>query len=341
MRQGDARPQRRSGKGRPPIFAAVDLGTNNCRMLLGEPRARGFKVVGSFSRIVRLGEGLSSNDRLCEAAIDRAVDALKVCADRMRQRGVRTARCVATEACRRAVNGPEFLVRVREETGLQLEAISPEQEAALTLMGCVSLLEPLVPHALVFDIGGGSTEISWLGREEDGAFRTHGFLSLPFGVVSFTEQYGADRVSSADYARIVETVDESLAGFDARHDIGTQIRNGRVQLLGTSGTMTTLGGLYLGLSRYDRSRVDGLDICVEAIRTLSATLASQCCAERAKHPCIGEGRADLVVAGCAILEAICRRWPAGALRVADRGIREGLLLSMMGRGPRGVWPGAA
>ncbi|MEO5335544.1 MAG: Ppx/GppA family phosphatase [Magnetospirillum sp. WYHS-4] len=324
-----------------PVYAAVDLGTNNCRMLIAQPRSSGFKVVGSFSRVVRLGEGLVSSDRLCDAAIDRAVEALAVCAQRMRERRVRQVRCVATEACRRAANTPDFLARVREETGLNLETITPEEEASLTLMGCVALLDRALPNALVFDIGGGSTEITWLDRQADGCLHTQGFLSLPFGVVSLTERYGHDRLHPDQFESIVESIAIALAEFDARHGISAAVRDGRVQMMGTSGTMTTLGGLYLDLPRYDRSRVDGLDMEVEAVRSLSHRLATQCCAERARHPCIGQARADLVVAGCAILEAICRHWPVASLRVADRGIREGLLLRMMGRGPRGVWPGDA
>lgn len=340
LRQPGGKPRRRAG--RPaPIYAAVDLGTNNCRMLMAEPRNCGFKVVGSFSRIVRLGEGLSKADRLSDAAIGRAVDALKVCADRMRDRGVRKARCVATEACRRAANAADFLSRVKEETGLDIETITPEQEAGLTLAGCAALLSQEARHALVFDIGGGSTELTWLARNGEGCLRSEGFLSLPFGVVSITERFGHDRVAASDYTRIVDFIDERLVDFDRRHGISERVGSGGVQMMGTSGTMTTLGSLYLDLPRYDRSRVDGLDMHVDAVRGLSAHLASQCCAERARHPCIGEGRADLVVAGCAILEAICRRWPVDSLRVADRGIREGLLLGMMGQGPAGVWNGGS
>jgi exopolyphosphatase/guanosine-5'-triphosphate,3'-diphosphate pyrophosphatase len=302
-------------------------------MLMAEPRRCGFKVVGSFSRIVRLGEGLSKGDRLSDAAIERAVDALKVCSERMRERDVRKARCVATEACRRAVNTPDFLSRVRDETGLEIETITPEQEAELTLAGCAALLSGEARHALVFDIGGGSTELTWLARNGDGCLHSEGFLSLPFGVVSITERFGHDRIPQADYVRIMDFIDERLVDFDRSHGISDRIDGGGVQMLGTSGTMTTLGSLYLDLPRYDRSRVDGLDMHVETVRDLSARLASQCCAERARHPCIGEGRADLVVAGCAILEALCRRWPVSCLRVADRGIREGLLLAMMEQAP--------
>lgn len=321
--------QSRAARGNTSVYAAIDLGTNNCRMLVARPRNGGFRVVDSFSRIVRLGEGLSSNNDLSEAAIERTVKALQVCADKMDANGVGRARCVATEACRRAGNGAFFLDRVREETGLDLEAISADEEAHLTLLGCSSLLDKEKSYTLLFDIGGGSTEISWVERQTFAPHRRRAFLSLPYGVVTLAEKHGFDRIPARRYEEIVTAVEQDLRRFDADADILEQAATGNMQMIGTSGTVTTLGGLYLDLPRYERARVDGLDMRIESIRAISAKLASQCCTERAAHPCIGHGRADLVVAGCAILEAICRRWPVRELRVADRGIREGLLLAMM------------
>ena len=319
----------RGGAETRPAYAAIDLGTNNCRMLVAEPHGEGFRVLDSFSRIVRLGEGLAANSHLCEAAIDRTVEALHVCARKMEDNAVLHVRGVATEACRRACNGNVFLGRVLEETGLDLQAISAEEEASLTLAGCLPLFDPTQSHALVFDIGGGSTEITWLEFTPGQSHRVLGFLSLPYGVVTVTEKFGHEKMEPDVFEGIVEAVMRDLAPFDATHGIGEAVAQGRVQMLGTSGTMTTLGGLYLDLPRYDRGRVDGLDMRVEVIRAIGTHLAGQDCDQRAKHPCIGAGRADLVVAGCAILEALTRHWPVPKLRVADRGIREGLLMAMM------------
>ena len=313
----------------PVAYAAVDLGTNNCRMLVARPSGRGFRVIDSFSRIVRLGEGLASSGRLGDEAIERTVSALKVCAGKMRYHSVGRSRSIATEACRRAENCQVLLDRVAAETGLVVEPIPATEEAGLTLTGCASLLDGRSSFGLVFDIGGGSTEATWVAQTKGGPPRVLGVLSLPFGVVDLAEEYGCESVEPGQYARLVDSVDAELEAFDAEFGIAREIAGGHVQMLGTSGTVTTLGALYLNLPRYDRARVDGLDMDFEGIASLSATLAAMDCETRAANNCIGRARADLVVMGCAILDAICRRWPVGRVRVADRGIREGLLIGLM------------
>ena len=335
------RPFRRHGgtNGREPtagpVYAALDLGTNNCRLLIATPTVHkdktpgGFRVVQSFSRIVRLGEGLEASGTLNGAACDRAIEALKVCARMVRARKTRAVRAVATEACRRADNGVDFLKRAAEETGLDLIPIPAEEEARLTLLGCGALLDPAFPRALVFDIGGGSTELMWVATARDAPPRLLGFESLPLGVVTLAETVGGDALSAEDYDRLVREIDARLAPFDAAHGVSDAVGKGNVFMLGTSGTVTTLGGLYLDLPRYDRSLVDGLIMDADRVSALGHGLAAMSAAERARNPCIGSERADLVAMGCAVLEAISRRWPVPRLRAADRGIREGLLMEMM------------
>ncbi len=327
------RSRARHGRGnrgpKAPAFAAIDLGTNNCRLLVAKPQRPGFRVVDSFSRIVRLGEGLAATGRLSEQAIRRTIKALRICAGKVRENGARRVRGVATEACRIAVNGGDFLERARHETGIELEPITAAEEARLTLAGCAPLLDPTHDHALVFDIGGGSTELIWVGLLGGGPPKALAIRSLPQGVVNLAERYGQDLMAAADYARIIDLIDAGLAPFDSDNGISGAVGRGRVQMLGTSGTVTTLGGLHLDLPRYDRSKVDGLVMEFDSIADIIARLATMDYADRLALPCIGRGRADLMVAGCAILEAICRRWLVGRLRVADRGIREGLLLAMM------------
>jgi len=334
---GPARPaQTRPPRGRwsdAQAFAALDLGTNNCRLLIARPQGQGFAVVDAFSRIVRLGEGLATSGRLSDAAIDRTIAALRVCADKLKRRHVALARSVATEACRQAANGPAFIERVFSETGIHLDIISAEEEARLAVLGCHALIEPGDDPALVFDIGGGSTELVLVDTAKDGngaaVPRVLDWHSLPWGVVSLTEKAGGGEGREgrlAAYAAMRAIVSDGFARFAARLPRGAV----RPRLLGTSGTVTTLGSVHLGLSHYDRAAVDGLIVPAAAMTALSRDLAGRSIAERAEYPCIGQERADLVVAGCAILEEIMALWPAERLGIADRGIREGILRRLMG-----------
>lgn len=310
------------------FIAALDLGTNNCRLLIAKVEADGFRVVDAFSRIVRLGEGLAATGRLGDAAMQRTIDALRICAGKLRRWRVGHIRCVATEACRRALNCEAFLKRVRRETGLQIETISAEEEAGLALAGCAPLLDAGQPHAIVFDIGGGSTELSWLSISEDRPPALLDWMSLPVGVVTLTERHGGDRIGLERYDDMVSEVQAWFADFDSTHQISTAVRDGRVQMLGTSGTVTTLAGIHMDLPRYNRAVVDGATVTFPALRDISQELAELDFEARAAYPCIGRERADLVVSGCAILEAIRRTWPVDRLRVADRGLREGILLGL-------------
>lgn len=328
-----AKPDRRNKAAPPPpvgeAYAALDLGTNNCRLLVAVPEAGEFRVVDSFSRIVRLGEGLGSSGRLSDEAMDRTIEALTVCAAVMERNGVKRYHAIATEACRRAKNGDAFIARTKAATGIEIEPVSSEHEAALTFAGCHPLLDDHAPYGLVFDIGGGSTELMWIDqtRPHDEKLRT--VHSIPEGVVTLAEKFGSDAMDDDAYEDLLAHIDPWLEQFDREVGVSDATSKNDLAMLGTSGTVTTLGALHLGLRRYDRSRVDGMVIDRDSIKALNSLLASMTCDSRANHPCIGPERADLVVMGCAILEAVCRRWPVERIRVADRGIREGLLLRMM------------
>jgi exopolyphosphatase/guanosine-5'-triphosphate,3'-diphosphate pyrophosphatase len=326
-------------------FAALDLGTTNCRLLVARPAgSTGFRVVDSFSRIVRLGEGIETSGRLGEAAMERTLRALEVCAGKLQQWRLSGFRAVATEACRRAENCGEFVERVRERTGIQLEIISSAEEARLVLCGCLPLLDAARRSALVFDIGGGSTEILWVALEGGRAGLSptiRGVVSLPHGVVSLTERFGRAGSDGETFARMVAEVSRPLMEFDTGHGIAEAVGAGTAQMLGSSGTVTTLAAIELGLTRYDRARVDGVSLDVQAVHRISQDLVRIGAAGRASHPCIGPGRADLMVAGCAILTAICRTWPAGRLRVADRGVREGILADLIAGRRHAPAPGLA
>ncbi len=324
------------------FYGALDLGTNNCRLLVAMPRDHGFRVVDAFSRIVRLGEGIGQTGRLGEAAMGRAIEALKVCGQKLAYRDVSRARMIATEACRSAVNGEEFVARVQDETGLVLEIVSRETEARLAVAGCASLVDPNAGGVILFDIGGGSSELVWLdvagaadGRRRRMSDRIREWVSLPVGVVSLSERHGGRDVTPIQFEAMVAEVAVMLEAFPNVAVLDAAVAAGEIHMLGTSGTVTTLAGVHLDLPRYDRRLVDGTWLTGTQVADLVMLFKAMDYETRCANPCIGRERADLVLAGCAILEAIRRRWPCDRLRVADRGLREGVLVEMMAED--GVW----
>ncbi|WP_378943060.1 Ppx/GppA phosphatase family protein [Mesorhizobium sp. ANAO-SY3R2] len=333
-------PPRRTPVADLPAFAALDLGTNNCRLLVAVPGRPGqFRVVDAFSRIVRLGEGLTASGRLGRPAMDRAVEALKVCGDKLRSRKIKRARLIATEACRSAENGAEFIDRVEREAGLKLEIIDRQTEARLAVSGCGSLIERDTDGVVLFDIGGGSSEIALIdvSRHRSPRLANHivSWTSLPVGVVSLAERFGGRTVTREIFAAMVEDVAARLRAFDGRDRLSHIMSSPKFHLLGTSGTVTTLAGVHLELDRYDRRRVDGLWMDGASVDRMVEKVLGWDFHQRMANPCIGADRADLVLAGCAILEAIRAAWPAERLRVADRGLREGILSELMA--DDGVW----
>src|SRR5450432_486356 len=321
-----------SGAGAPGsgtgVYAALDLGTNNCRLLIACPTGDSFRVIDSFSRIIRLGEGISATGRISDAAIGRAIAALSICRDKMRSKNATRLRLIATEACRAADNADSFRDRVARETGIRLEVIDRETEATLAVIGCSPLLDPRGRGAILFDIGGGSTELVRIERdpgEQNATPRIKAWMSIPLGVVTLAEHFGGKDVTPQSYALMVQEIAKYVAPFAAEH--GADL--GNMHLLGTSGTVTTLAGVHLNLLRYDRRRIDGVWM---SDADLTATIKRLLCMsyqERAANHCIGVERADLVLAGCAILDAIRNAFPLPRLRVADCGLREGMLVEMM------------
>jgi exopolyphosphatase/guanosine-5'-triphosphate,3'-diphosphate pyrophosphatase len=321
---------------RGPVYAALDLGTNNCRLLIARPHEKSFRVLDGFTRIVRLGEGLSTTGRLSDAAMDRTIEALKQCRNKLREHEPARMRLIATEACRSAANGAEFIARVKTELGMDLEIVDRQTEASLAVTGCADLIEEESDGALMFDIGGGSSELAWLDfrggrprRQGRMAASIRSWQSLPVGVVSIAERFGGVDVTAETFEAMVAHVANHLRDFKGRGKLKQMIAEHPVHLIGTSGTVTTLAGLHLGLERYERQKVDGLWMSrAEVDATMKALLAMPF-DRRVGHPCIGRDRADLVLPGCAIFEAIRREWPTDRVRVADRGLREGILISLM------------
>jgi len=316
-----------------PCYAALDLGTNNCRLLIATPAGGGFRVVEAFSRIVRLGEGLSQSGRLSDAAMERAMAALRISAEKVRRRRVVRLRAIATQACRMAENGPAFIARVAEETGLQLQIITPQEEARLSVAGCLNLLDRTADAALVVDVGGGSTELSWVelkGAPADAAPPMRAWLSIPMGVVTLAERFPeGEEATEAWFREMVDTVKAEIAAFRRADPLREVFDTDRAHLIGTSGAITSLAGMHLDLPRYDRNRVDGIWMTRAECDGAAARLLALNARQRAEQPCIGPDRADLVLAGAAILQAVQEVWPCSRVRVADRGLREGILMSLM------------
>ena len=339
---------------RAPV-AALDLGTNNCRLLVARPMGNQFEVMDAFSRAVRLGERVEETNLLCEAAQTRAIKALRICASKIQHHRVRDTRIVATEACRRALNGGEFAARVREDTGLSIDIITPEEEARLAVAGCAPLVDTTAEQLLVFDIGGGSTELIWIdmsGTEPDrrpaliqaiapmGGIETSAvrrakarisdWISVPIGVTTLHDRFAGIAGDQDRFNAMSWHFEQRLAPFGP-YDIedGADLTR-HLQIVGVSGTATTFGAMHLGLGKYDRSKVDGLWLPGRRAGEVADTLLSMDRAERSHHPGIGARRADLVISGAAILMTILRVWPVTRMRIADRGLREGMLYGLIG-----------
>lgn len=327
--------------GNDELFAALDLGTNNCRLLIARPQftqtnhAKTLRVVDSYSRIVRLGEGVSDTGLLGEEAMRRTLKALATCKNKLERYPVSKTRFVATEACRRASNADQFLARVRAEVGIDIDIISNEEEARLAFLGCSSLLARDTRHALAFDIGGGSTEFMWVKIDAEQPVNSHkrhliqDWLSVPFGVMNMSEQFGGPAYTEMYFEEIVVKIAALLAPMERENGIATRIWKDNVQMLSTSGTVTTLAAIHLNLPHYDRSKVDGIKLSISDIRGATQTLMKMSPAARAAHPCIGASRTDFILSGCAIFEAIARTFPIDKITIADRGVREGIIVSLM------------
>jgi exopolyphosphatase/guanosine-5'-triphosphate,3'-diphosphate pyrophosphatase len=346
LRGGGARPGARAR----PCFAALDLGTNNCRLLIAEPAGAGFRVVDGYSEIVRLGEGLAASGRLSEAAMRRTYGALQACAERIAYWRPAALGCIATQACRAAENGPDFLARVSRDLGLDFQVISPEEEARLAVLGCVGLLDPSAEAALIVDIGGGSTELSFVSPQAVLAGASASldppilhWGSSPVGVVTLADADPEPAAADVEawYAAMVARIAEALEHVGGAEALKPLFESGRAHIIGTSGAVTSLAGVHLGLTRYQRSRVDGIWMSVEDCRRAIASLRQVSPRERAANPCIGKQRADLVVPGGAILDAVCRLWPAERIRAADRGLREGILLRLIAQHASNEFGGAS
>ncbi|MFO1104512.1 MAG: Ppx/GppA phosphatase family protein [Amaricoccus sp.] len=354
------RPSYKPAQAEPELYAALDLGTNSCRMLIAVPESGHFRVVDAFAKSVRLGSGLERTGHLSRGSISRTLAALEICAEKLRRYQVHTMRLVATEACRRARNGNHFLAMVARETGLRLEVIRPEEEARLAVISCAPLVSPEASQVLVFDIGGGSTELVWIdlsevepeeraqaivnlrvgGLGEDGVgseklaaksgnARIVDFISVPLGVATLHERYADVEDDSARFALMSWYFEEQITGFKPYLQAMAMPSGGCFQMIGTSGTVTTVGAAHLGLKRYDRRKVDGMHLSSKAIDEVIGRFLRLGPEGRRSDIGLGRDRSELIMSGAAILQTLLRIWPTDSMRVADRGLREGMLFAMM------------
>ncbi len=329
---------RRRRRRKPQYFAAIDLGTNNCRLLVAKKQAGGFRVIDSYSKVVRLGAGLAKTGRLSDESMAAALKAIGDCAKKMKLRNVSRWRCIATQACRAAANGEDFLARVKRETGLAFETISPRVEARLSVMGCLNLMDLNKDVALVIDIGGGSTELSWVDlrkmRDNPGLKLSRppiaAWVSLPIGVVNLSEMYPEEAMDNAEWVRAMKAcVREEITKQNRNKQFTNLFEEGRGHMIGTSGTVTSLTSVLMALPFYQRNKIDGIWVNGAALMETAHRLGRMDLQTRQQEPCIGEDRASMIVAGCAIMEVVYELWPSEKIRVADRGLREGMLMGLM------------
>lgn len=317
-----------------PVYAALDLGTTNCRLLIAKPEAEGFRVIDSFSRTVRLGEGMAETNTLSEAAMRRAVEAVKVCAQKMQKAGVTRARAIATAACRSAKNGKECIALIKSETGIDFEIVTAQEEARLAVAGSAPLLDRACKSAVVFDIGGGSTELIWLRLENAGPPQIAAWVSAPIGVVTLAERHGRSQLPASAYTAMEKEALSIFQSVGAPKLDAIGFDGNTMHMLGTSGTVTTIAAIHQQLRRYDRAKVDGIWLALADATGVVARLSKLDYDSRVAEPCVGTDRADLVLSGCAIFSAIATLWPCERLRIADRGLREGILLALMNQANR-------
>ena len=341
-------PSALSGPETAPLYAALDLGTNSCRMLIAQPLGSQFTIVDSFSKTVQLGVGLEATGRLSRSSMGRTIQALRICERKIDKHGVARMRLVATEACRRARNAKDFIRQVRRETGLSLEIIAPEEEARMAVIFCAPLVNQSTEQLLVVDIGGGSTELVWIdlsavapadraraimrlhmgfdAQGEGAVARVVDWISVPLGVATLKDQFIDVDDDAARFALMSWFFEENLASFSPYN---AENPRAGFQIIGTSGTVTTVAASFLNLKRYDRTKVDGLQMTSDQIDLVIREYLALGPEGRRTDPRIGRDRHALIMSGAAILQALMRIWPTDRLSVADRGLREGLLYAQM------------
>jgi exopolyphosphatase/guanosine-5'-triphosphate,3'-diphosphate pyrophosphatase len=301
------------------MLAAVDVGSNTVRLLLGEVVQGTVTPVRYERHITRLAGGFDPRRGLASQSMDNTLAALVNIADAIKTSGADLVRVVGTEALRRANNGPEFVRQVKERTGLQLEIIDGEVEARLSCAGVFAALDPRPGRCLMFDIGGGSTEFVLY---VDG--RVVFQRSYPLGVVDLCENF-SDPVNQQRH--ILSILDRVAYDLTQSSALGAALHPSTV-LVGTAGTVTTLAAIKLGMTVYNGLRVNNLNLFAHDLDSLFHHLNPLTDSQREQVPGLEKGRGDLIVPGIRIVLGIFDHFQKDSLKVSDFGLLEGLLLAM-------------
>ena len=295
--------------------AAIDIGSNSLRMLVGDVVCDQIVPEHYFRHVTRLGGGYNPLFGISAEASARTLPVLELFAQILDKMEPTCTRVVATEAVRRAVNGQQFVADVLARTGFIVEIIDGDEEAALSSAGVLAGLKPQPVAALVFDIGGGSTEFIVI---KDGKRLWQ--KSYPLGVVSLAEapapELGIERVLT------LLVKDLCAAGLSAL------LADERCELVGTAGTVTTLAALDLAMIEYDWQRINNYTLSHSTLLSLYELLLPLTATERELLPGMEKGRGDLIVHGAGIVLSLIKLWGKERLRVSDFGLLEGILLSM-------------
>lgn len=307
-------------------FAAIDLGSRNCRTIVGcQSKAGAFEYIETYSKSVSLADGVAASKKLSRKSMDRTIEALAFCSKVLSRYAGLTYLAVATDAMRRAENASVFIKRVKRELGLIISIITPQEEAYYAALGCIEVLSLETEIFVVFDIGGGSSEIALCRQKSDKDIELIDSLSIPYGVINLLES--KDHLTFSGYSNLVQKISDLSRDFLNQYATTLDFVN-NFQCIGTSGTTTTVAALNMNLRFYDREKINDSILQFSEILKTVHYVQSLSEDERKLHPYISQSNEDLVLGGLTILEGIVRGLPASTITVTDRGVRDGVVYAL-------------
>jgi len=301
-------------------LAGIDIGTLTCRLLVADVHLpHQYKAIDADRRILRLGEGVAQHKRLSVEAMDRVVGTLKEWREQTAKYQLDAMVVVATSAVRESDNRQEFLTRVKQETGWDVEVLTGEEEARRTLLGIQFGLPATIGDFLGLDIGGGSTECILDQKEQSPKV-----ISLDLGAVRLLERvFHHDPPIAQDLQNAEVCIDEQLV--KVVQAFGAVLN---IPLVGTAGTITTLAAMAQRLKQYDRTRIHNYALTLSTVKSLEKDLINKTASERLEMPGLEPGREFVIVAGTVILRRIMETFDFETCHVSDYGLREGVLVDL-------------